>query len=82
MLGFQTWRHCRPSPAAPCGAALTESERHQLVVEWMILRKSRGVGEQMCHCLFEDQVERTQRQWRWFFEDKQLTYRELNSRSN
>jgi len=84
MLGhFQTLlRALSPIPSSAFGiAALTESERHQLVVEWNDTEKEQGSrGANACH-LFEDQVERT-RGSGGGFEDKQPTYRELNSRSN
>jgi amino acid adenylation domain-containing protein len=88
---------------------LTESERHQLLVEWNdIGRGSRLVGAGLAdqlggkqiisqqnppfweqgnrgecfHQLFEEQVERSPNAIALVFEDKQLTYQELNNRSN
>jgi len=60
---------------------LTESERHQLLVEWN--RTKRDYPQDKCiHELFEEQVERTPDAVAVVFEDHQLTYRELNRRAN
>jgi amino acid adenylation domain-containing protein len=67
---------------------LTESERHQLLVEWNDTRQGREGeedrkrGGECFHHLFEAQVEQTPDALAVVFEDKQLTYRELNNRSN
>jgi amino acid adenylation domain-containing protein len=60
---------------------LTESERHQLLVEWNDTRpeypKDRCIQQ-----LFEEQVERTPDAVAIVFEGQELTYRELNRRAN
>lgn len=60
---------------------LTETERHQLLVEWNDTQtdypKDLGI-----HQLFEAQVERSPDAVAVVFEDQQLTYRELNCRAN
>jgi amino acid adenylation domain-containing protein len=60
---------------------LTETEKHQLLVEW-----NDTVAEypqQKCiHQLFEEQVERSPDAIAVVFEDQQLTYRDLNDRAN
>jgi amino acid adenylation domain-containing protein len=60
---------------------LTETERHQLLVEWNDTAadypKSCCIQE-----LFEEQVERTPDATPVRFEGEQLTYRELNARAN
>jgi len=60
---------------------LTEAEKHQLLVEW----NDSGVKypqDKCIHQLFEAQVEKTPDAVAVVFEDKQLTYQELNSRAN
>jgi amino acid adenylation domain-containing protein len=60
---------------------LSEAERHQLLVEW----NNTQVDYPKTHCihqLFEAQVEKNPDAIALVFEDKQLTYQELNSRSN
>ena len=60
---------------------LTEKERQQLLVEWN--DTSTDYPHDKCiHQLFEEQVERTPDAIAVFFQEQQLTYRELNSRSN
>ncbi|MBD1808186.1 amino acid adenylation domain-containing protein [Microcoleus sp. FACHB-SPT15] len=60
---------------------LTESERHQLLVEWNDTQAN--YQKDLCiHQLFEAQVEQTPDAIALVFEDEQLTYRELNNRSN
>ena len=59
----------------------TEAERHQLLVEWNDTK--RDYPKDRCiHQLFEEQVERTPDSVAVVFEDQQLSYRELNERSN
>jgi amino acid adenylation domain-containing protein len=59
---------------------LTNTERHQLLVEW---NKSHADYPNRCiHELFEAQAARTPDAVALVFEDKQLTYRELNRRAN
>ncbi|MFL5700223.1 MAG: non-ribosomal peptide synthetase [Ktedonobacteraceae bacterium] len=60
---------------------LTETERQQLLVEWNAT--SAAYSRDRCvHQLFEAQVERTPDSVALFFEDEQLTYRQLNTRTN
>jgi amino acid adenylation domain-containing protein len=59
---------------------LTASERQQLLVEW---NQTQTDYPNLCiHQLFEAQVERTPDNIAVIFEDRQLTYRELNNRAN
>ena len=60
---------------------LTNAERQQLLVEWN--RTEAPYPKDQClHELFEAQVERTPDAVAVVFEDKQLTYRELNERAD
>jgi amino acid adenylation domain-containing protein/non-ribosomal peptide synthase protein (TIGR01720 family) len=60
---------------------LTETERHQLLVEWN--DTFADYPQNKCiHQLFEAQVERTPDAVAVVFEDEQLTYHELNCRAN
>ncbi|NEO46359.1 MAG: amino acid adenylation domain-containing protein [Moorea sp. SIO4A3] len=60
---------------------LTESERHQLLVEWN--DTATDYPQYKCiHQLFEEQVELTPDAVAVVFEHEQLTYRQLNSRAN
>ena len=61
--------------------ALTDSERHQLVVDWNDTRRDYP-SKKCVHQLFEEQVEKTPDAIAIVFEDQQLTYNELNSRAN
>jgi amino acid adenylation domain-containing protein len=60
---------------------LSEAERHQLLVEWNNTQIDYPKN-QCIHQLFEAQVEQTPDAIALVFEDKQFSYRELNSRSN
>jgi len=60
---------------------LTESERHQLLVEWNDT-KTDYPRNKCVHELFETQVEKTPDAIAVVFEDLQLSYRELNRRAN
>ncbi len=60
---------------------LTEAERHQLLVE-RNNAKSDYPKDKCIHELFEAQVERSPDAVAVVFEDKKLTYRELNDRAN
>jgi amino acid adenylation domain-containing protein len=60
---------------------LTLRERHQLLVEWNNTTKEYPF-DKCIHQLFEEQVERSPDAIAVVFEDKQLTYRELNQRAN
>jgi amino acid adenylation domain-containing protein len=60
---------------------LTNSERHQLLVEWNSTQK--GYPREKCiHELFEEQVEKTPDAVAVIFENERLTYGELNVRAN
>jgi non-ribosomal peptide synthetase component F len=60
---------------------LTQAQRHQLLVEWNDT-KVEYPFDKCIHQLFEEQVELTPDAEAVLFEDKQLTYRELNQRAN
>ena len=60
---------------------LTEGEQHQLLVEWNDTKRDYPRDKHI-HERFEDQVGRTPEAIAVVYEDKQLTYRELNNRSN
>ncbi|WP_308189135.1 non-ribosomal peptide synthetase/type I polyketide synthase [Nostoc mirabile] len=60
---------------------LTEQERHQLLWEWNNTTREYPI-DKCIHQLFEEQVERSPDTIAVVFEDKQLTYRELNQRAN
>src|SRR5713226_1515130 len=60
---------------------LTETEKHQLLVEWNNTKRDYPKDE-CIHELFEEQVERTPDAVALVFEDQQLNYRELNRRGN
>ncbi|MUG96207.1 amino acid adenylation domain-containing protein [Scytonema sp. UIC 10036] len=59
---------------------LTPAEKHQMLVEWNNTKTD--YPQQCIHELFAAQVERTPDAVAVVFENKQLTYRELNSRAN
>jgi non-ribosomal peptide synthetase component F len=60
---------------------LTEAERHQLLVEWNDTQADYP-KDKCIHELFEEQAEKSPDAVAVVFEDKQLTYRELNQRGN
>ena len=60
---------------------LTESERHQLLIEWNDTKADYPQNE-CIHQLFESQVEKTPDAIAVVFAERQLTYRELNRRAN
>ena len=60
---------------------LTAAELHQQLVEWNNTHKNYP-KDKCTHHLFEEQVERSPDAIAVVFEDKQLTYRELNQRAN
>jgi non-ribosomal peptide synthetase component F len=60
---------------------LTETERHQILVEWN--DTATDYPKDKCiHHLFEEQVERTPDAVALEFEDRQITYKDLNRRAN
>jgi amino acid adenylation domain-containing protein len=61
-------------------SVLTDAERHQLLVEWNDTQVD--YPKKCIHQLVEEQVERTPDAIAVVFGEKQLTYRELNERSN
>ncbi|MFM5979975.1 MAG: amino acid adenylation domain-containing protein, partial [Sphaerospermopsis kisseleviana] len=60
---------------------LTETEQHQLLVEWNDTQVEYPV-DKCIHELFEEQVEKTPNAIAVVFENEQLTYQQLNSRAN
>ncbi|MGO9110863.1 MAG: amino acid adenylation domain-containing protein [Thermoguttaceae bacterium] len=60
---------------------LTETERHQLLVEWNDTWTDYP-RDRCIHELFEEQVELTPEAVAMVFQDQELTYRQLNSRAN
>ena len=60
---------------------LTDAERHRLLIEWNDTRREYP-RDKCVHQLFEEQVGRTPEAVAVVFENQQLTYRELNARSN
>jgi amino acid adenylation domain-containing protein len=60
---------------------LTEREQHQLLIDWNDTKRDYP-RDKCIHRLFEEQVEKTPEAIAVVFEDKQLTYRELNQRAN
>ncbi|UCD34366.1 MAG: amino acid adenylation domain-containing protein [Nitrospiraceae bacterium] len=60
---------------------LTDPERHQLLVAWNDAT-TKYPRDKCIHQLFEEQVERTPDAAAVIFEERQLTYGELNSRAN
>ncbi|MDP8965656.1 MAG: amino acid adenylation domain-containing protein, partial [Cyanobacteriota bacterium] len=60
---------------------LSEPERHKILVEWNDTQADYP-KDKCIHQLFEEQVERTPDAVAVVYEDKQLTYRELNARAN
>ncbi|MEK6731279.1 MAG: amino acid adenylation domain-containing protein [Pseudomonadota bacterium] len=60
---------------------LTEKEKHQLLVEFNDTAAPYP-KDKTIHQLFEEQVEKTPNHVAVIFEDKQLTYRELNEKAN
>ncbi len=60
---------------------LNATERHQLLIEWNNTATPYP-ADKCIHQLFEEQVERTPDQVAVVFEEKQLTYQELNQRAN
>jgi amino acid adenylation domain-containing protein len=60
---------------------LTAAERHQLLVEWNDTQADYP-RDKCIHHLFEKQVERTPDATALVFEDRQMTYGELNRRAN
>jgi amino acid adenylation domain-containing protein len=70
-------------PEVPIGrlSLLTEAEQHQLLIEW----NSAGAPcprNKSIHRLFEEQVDRTPERVAVSFEDRKLTYGQLNARAN
>jgi hypothetical protein len=60
---------------------LTEQEKHQLLVEFNDTEMPYP-KEKTIHSLFEEQVEKDPHQVAVVFQEKQLTYKELNERAN
>ena len=60
---------------------LTEAEKHQLLVEWNDTKREYP-RDKCIHEFFEEQVEKSPDAVAVVFEDKQLTYQELNGKAN
>ena len=60
---------------------LAQTERRRLLIEWNDTKRDYP-SDKCIHELFEEQVERTPNAIALVFEDRQLTYRELNKRAN
>ncbi len=60
---------------------LTEEERHQILIDFNNT-KAYYPKDKTIHKLFEEQVSRTPESIAIVYEDRQLTYRELNERAN
>ncbi len=60
---------------------LTEAELHQLLVEWN-QTQAEYPQDKVIHQLFEEQVEKTPDAIAVIFEDKKLTYQQLNEKAN
>ena len=60
---------------------LTETERHQLLIEWNDTKREYP-KDKCIHELFEEQVEKSPDAIAVVFEEEQLSYRELNERAN
>ncbi|MGH7926234.1 MAG: condensation domain-containing protein, partial [Candidatus Binatia bacterium] len=60
---------------------LSERERHELIIGWNDTHRDYP-RDKCIHELFQEQAERTPDAVAVVFEDKQLTYRELNRRAN
>ncbi len=71
----------RPEAALRDLNALSESERQLIVSGFNDTKRSYSLGHSICS-LFEEQVRLRPNQVAIICEDKQLTYRELNSRAN
>src|SRR5207249_9101969 len=71
------------NPDRPVGQLplLTEAEKHQLTVKWNQSKRDYPKDKRL-HQLFEQQSERSPEAVAVVFEDQQLTYQELNNRSN
>ncbi|NJM71691.1 MAG: amino acid adenylation domain-containing protein, partial [Scytonema sp. RU_4_4] len=71
------------NPLLPVGKLplLSETERHQLLVEWNDT-ECEYPSDKCIHQLFEAQVEKTPDTMAVVFENEQLTYLELNQRAN
>ena len=60
---------------------LTEAERRQLLIEWNAT-ETNAPNDKCLHRLFEEQVERSPDANAVVFENRRLTYQELNARAN
>src|SRR5271166_5649048 len=71
------------NPECPLSALplLSEAERHQMLVEWNDTTTDYP-GDLWIHQLFEEQAARTPEAVAVVFEDRRLTYGELNARAN
>jgi len=60
---------------------LTEAEQHQLLIQWNDT-KVQYLDNKVIYQLFEEQVEKTPNNIAVAYEDKRLTYKQLNERAN
>ncbi len=60
---------------------LSSNERHQLLIEWNDTQKNYP-KDKCIHQLFEEQVFKTPNNIAVFFDDEQITYKQLNERAN
>ncbi|MBL8675936.1 MAG: amino acid adenylation domain-containing protein, partial [Alphaproteobacteria bacterium] len=60
---------------------LTQTEKHQLLIEWNDTRADYP-EDKTIHQLFEEQVERTPDNIAIVYEDQELTYQQLNEKAN
>ncbi len=75
------WIGTSPAPGKTSITMMTTTERRQGLAEWN--RTQRDYPRDKCvHQLFEEQVERTPDAVAVVFEERSLTYRELNDRAN
>jgi amino acid adenylation domain-containing protein len=72
---------CDPAQSIATLPILTEAERRQILIEWNDTT-AEYPKDKCIHQLFEEQVERTPQAVALEFEDKQITYRELNRKAN
>jgi amino acid adenylation domain-containing protein len=70
-----------PAASLHSVSLLTAEERRRILIEWNDTKRNYSM-DKCLHDLFEEQVERTPDRTAIVFEDRQLTYRELNRRAN
>lgn len=70
-----------PAESLHSVSLLTAEEKRRILIEWNDTKRNYSM-DKCLHELFEEQVERTPDATAIVFEDRQLTYRELNRRAN